>query len=121
MIAENERRREKRIRFHWPVWFGYVDNGDLFSGQAVDCSTSGVSFLVGEDQCPAVGQHIITRFSFPRDNEDKFALGNYLHWSEVIRVDQTWNGRRRVALRLHRPITFAPAKPQREEILAAQV
>jgi len=121
MIAENDRRKEKRIRFYWPVWFGYVDNGDLFCGQAVDCSTNGLSFIVDEDKCPAVGQNIITRFSFPCNNEDEFMVGSYLHWSEVIRVDCTWNARRRVALKLREPITLEPARPQREEILTPQI
>lgn len=113
MEPKDDRRHTDRIRFFWPLWLGYEDNGELFRGQVVDLNNSHVSCTVEEQYCPSVGQHITTRFSYPLNTADKFAIGSYLHWSEVIRVDQVRPGTRRIALRLHRPITLNPAGPKK--------
>ena len=120
MEQKDERRHTDRIHFFWPFWFSYEDNGELFRGQIVDLNNSHISCTVEERHCPSIGQHITTRFSYPLSTEDKFAIGSYLHWAEVIRVDQLRPGIRRIALRLHRPITLNPPEPKKatEEVLS---
>jgi len=104
-----DKRKEKRTRSSWPVWFGFEDNGELFCGKMVDFSKSSVSFTVDEYHCPSVGNHVVTRFSFPRKtNSSQLGMGHYLHWSEVIRVDDHSPGHRRVAMRLHQPLVSNP-------------
>ena len=118
MGTQVERRREKRLRFFWPLWFGYQESGELIRGQAVDLNRTGISFTVEERLCPSPGQRVVTRFSFPRHAQDDFAMDSYYHWSEVIRVDRAVGGRCRVALRLHQPLAYNPAEPVEEQALA---
>jgi len=106
MSIAQDRRRETRIYFSWPLWFGYDDGyGELQRGQIVDLSEQYVSFNLPACQCPEPGTHVLTRFSYPL-NENHSEMGSYLHWSEVIRVDRLNDHIARVALRLHRPITL---------------
>ncbi|MBN1844689.1 MAG: PilZ domain-containing protein [Sedimentisphaerales bacterium] len=110
MSAASDRRRERRIRFSWPLWFGYDPNGQLLQGKVADLSRSGVAFLTAHDQAPAPGSHVLTRFSYPLERDTRFAMGSYLHWAEVLRCDEAAYGQRRVAMRLHQPLPgeFAP-------------
>ena len=103
---ENEKRIEKRIRFLWPIWFGYESrpNEEFHRGQVVDLSSKGVGFIVDEHCCPNVGEHVLTRFSYPTSENGSFAMDDYLHWSEVIRVEPMPYGKKRVAFRLHQQL-----------------
>ena len=65
MYSEQEKRRQPRIRYSWPLWFGYEENGELTPAQVVDLSPHGVSFNCDQNRCPQPGHHILTRFSFP--------------------------------------------------------
>ena len=116
-----DRRRDKRIRFSWPLWFGYEENAPFIRGQVVDLSRSGVGFSVAAHECPAVGSHVLTRFSYPLDQENHFEMDNYYHWAEVLRVDETSYGSRRVGMRLHQPLKhdFADTNESETELEAA--
>ena len=120
MIASNERRKEPRVKFFWPLWFGHEHERELRRGQAFDLCREGVSFTVDDSECPAVGSHVMTRFSFPLDQADGFQMDSYADWGEVMRVGPVAGNRRRVALRLHRPLGQAPAGtlPQTNERVA---
>jgi hypothetical protein len=104
MDSERDRRGQRRLRFSWPLWFGYNETGEFHRGQAVDLSQNIVSFTIPEDHSPRPGCHVLTRFSFPLPSEDRFDLSSYYDWSEVIRVDQAEDGKSRVAMRMHRPL-----------------
>ena len=111
MESYSEKRNEGRLRFFWPLWFGYEDNGELFRGQAIDLTRNFVSFTTDEHLCPAPGTHVTTKFSFPRSGSaDGFGMGRYQHWSEVVRVDKAPAGKRRVAMRLHQELDFDPGE-----------
>jgi PilZ domain-containing protein len=101
MHLGSDRRRDSRIRFSWPLFFGYEDNGQFTRGQVVDLSRSGVGFTVAADECPSVGSHVLTRFSYPLEEEDHFEMNTYYHWAEVIRVEDVHYGSCRVGMRLH--------------------
>ena len=108
MQTSKERRRQKRLRFLWPVWFAYQATGELLKGQAVDLNEQGISVTVKTDSSPAVGDHVLARFSFPCQSSQTFAMDGYYGWSEVIRVDAAGPDRQRVALRLHTPLANNP-------------
>ena len=99
-----DRRSEDRIRFNWPVWFGYEDNGEFFQGQIVDLNRQGLSFTVDSSHCPRTGSHIVARFSYPLTKGGGFQMGRFFQWAQVIRVDHLTNQAPRVALRLNRPM-----------------
>jgi len=111
MVSERERRHHPRIRYSWPLWFGYEENGELFPAQVVDLSRKGVSFKCDPCHCPHPGHHLLTRFSFPCDPADDFEMNSYFHWAEVVRVEDTLYGKRRVAMRLHQNLPAEPAQP----------
>lgn len=102
------------MRVSWPLWYGYEDNGQMFRGQMIDLSQNAVSITVNNQPIPSPGDHIFTRFSYPLEHSDEFAMDNYLHWSEVIRVTPTRTGSTRIALRLHEPLRHDPSRPTQE-------
>ena len=121
MKYAQERRREKRIKFSWPLWFGYEQNGELHQGKIADLSRSGVSFTVDADQSPAPGSHVLTRFSYPCDTEEHFEIESNFHWSEVIRTDVVGDDKVRVALRLHEMLDQQPCQKAAPEYLMQSV
>jgi len=47
-------------------------------------------------------------------------MDSYLHWGEVVRTDSAVGHNRRVALRLHQPISLQPQiTADTDEVLAA--
>ncbi len=121
MEYAQERRREKRIKFSWPLWFGYEKNGELFQGKIADLSRSGVSFTVDAEKCPEPGSHVLTRFSYPCDTEEEFEIESYFHWSEVIRTDVAGDDKVRVAMRLHEMLDYQPNQKAAPEYLMQTV
>lgn len=108
MRAPNERRREPRIHYSWPLWFGYENCRELCRGTVFDLSRSAVSFSVPADECPAPGEHLVTRFSYPCLMDEDFEMDTYYHYSEVMRVQSDRPGFCRVVLRLHQPLEHHP-------------
>jgi hypothetical protein len=104
MDTESDRREEKRLQYSWPLWFGYNETGEFLRGQVVDLSSNIVSFTIPENRSPRPGSHVLTRFSYPLASEVQFDMASYYDWSEVIRVDQAWDGKTRVAMRLHQSL-----------------
>ena len=93
----------------WPVWFGYESTGRMHRGQAIDLCEQGVSFTVESDQCPSVGDHVMTRFSFPLVDRDAFEMESYRDWGQVVSVIDAPGGRQRVSMRLNNPVAMAVA------------
>ena len=112
-----ERRKEDRIRFSWPAWFGYEENGEFIQGQIVDLGRHGVSFTIPPDQAPQIGEHVVTRFSFPLNGSYEFQMGTYYQWAKVIRIDITPIGQTRVALKLTQPLDQDPLQTEESEYL----
>ena len=111
MYSEQEKRRQPRIRYSWPLWFGYEENGELTPAQVVDLSPHGVSFKCDQNRCPQPGHHILTRFSFPCEAAEDAAMDSYSHWAEVVRVEEPLFGKRRIAVRLHQHLLSQPRQP----------
>ncbi len=62
MNMTDERRREQRLRYHWPVWFAEDFNKMLSQGQMVDVSSGGAAFTCHADgSCPHPGQEMTAR------------------------------------------------------------
>jgi len=112
MTDISERRREKRLRYHWPVWFAENFNGILSQGQMVDVSSGGAAFTcVADNTCPNPGQNITARFSVPRYLPDtSFDVSDYVRTGSVCRIDFLPNDLRRVAVRFQQPLPFHPGE-----------
>ncbi len=107
-----ERRREQRLRYHWPVWFAEDFNETLFQGQMVDVSSGGAAFTCHADEnCPYPGQRITTRFSVPCFGpDDSFDMTSFTRIGNVCRVENVNHLLRRVAMQFAEPLPFKPGE-----------
>ncbi|MHC4623497.1 MAG: PilZ domain-containing protein [Planctomycetota bacterium] len=112
MDENTERRRESRLRYHWPVWFAEDFNGMLAQGQMVDVSSGGAAFTCfADDNCPCPGQHITARFSVPCFGpDDSFDMADFVRSGHVCRIDEISRFSRRVAVQFAEPLPFRPGE-----------
>lgn len=111
MADLEERRREKRLRYHWPIWFAEGSDGSLLQGQMVDICSGGAAFNCYAEHCPYPGQQITTRFSVPQYGKDNsFDLSNYVRTGSICRVDEINPFLRRVAVQFADRLPFKPGE-----------
>ena len=112
MTETDERRREQRLRYHWPIWFAEDFGAALSQGQMVDVSSGGAAFTCHADEnCPYPGQHLTARFSVPRfGSEDNFDMESFVCSGQVCRVDNVNNFLRRVAVQFADTLPFKPGE-----------
>lgn len=115
-----ERRREQRLRYHWPVWFAEDFNDTLTQGQMVDVSSGGAAFTCRADnECPYPGQNIVARFSVPRfSSDDSFDMASFVRQGRICRVDNMNQFTRRVAVQFAEPLPFKPGEQAENEFEA---
>ena len=107
----NDRRREQRLRYYWPIWFSDNPDHSLTQGQMVDVSSSGAAFTCYADQSPYMGQHITTRFSVPKYGcDDSFDLADFTRSGHVCRVENINPFLRRIAIQFGSPLPFKPGE-----------
>jgi hypothetical protein len=108
MQRQPEKRRHRRVRYSWPLFFGYEETGQMFRGQVFDVSRSGASFTLNQNDCPPLGHTVLTRFSYPHDATNMFDMDSYFYWATVVRCDDIGYGKRKVSLELHRHLESDP-------------
>ena len=111
MAASTERRREKRLRYNWPIWFAEDYNNILSQGQMVDISSGGAAFTCYADKCPHTGEHLTARFSIPRyGKNDSFDLENFIRHGKICRIDNLSPYVRKVAVQFAEALPFQPGQ-----------
>lgn len=112
MDRNAERRREQRLRYHWPIWFAQDFNEALSQGQMVDISSGGAAFTYYADEnCPYPGQQLTTRFSVPLFGpDDSFDMGSFTLSGCTCRVDNVNKFLRRIAVQFAEPLPFKPGE-----------
>ena len=112
MEETDERRKEQRLCYHWPVWFAEDLNETLSQGQMVDVSSAGAAFTCHADEsCPYLGQEVTARFSVPRFGpDDCFDMANFTRLGHICRVDDVNRFLRRVAVQFADPLPFKPGE-----------
>ena len=117
METVGERRVERRLRYHWPIWFAEDFGGTLTHGQLIDVSSSGAAFSCKADQkCPYPGQHLTARFSIPCFGaEDSFELANFARTGQVHRIDNLSDFVRRVVIQFAEPLPLKPGEQTESE------
>jgi len=107
-----ERRREQRLRYHWPVWFAEDFNETLTQGQLVDVSSGGAAFTCHSHEVSYYpGQELTARFSVPRfGNDDSFDMTNFTRIGRICRIDDVNGFVRRIAIQFAEPLTFKPGE-----------
>ncbi len=123
MNRDDERRRENRLRYYWPIWFAENIDHQLSQGQMVDISSQGAAFTCyAEQDCPHPGQHITARFSVPRYGEnDAFDMANFTRSGHVCRVENVNSFLRRVAVQFAEPLPFKPGEQAQDNADSEQV
>ena len=110
MAEVAERRREKRLRYNWPVWFAANFDGELSQGQMVNVSSGGAAFTCYADKCPYSEHKITARFSVPLyDENNSFDMENFVRDGRICRIDEVSPYIRRVAVEFAEPLPFKPA------------
>ena len=112
MGKNNERRKERRLRYHWPIWFAENFNDALSQGQMVDISSAAAAFTCHADESwPYIGQHITARFSVPRFWEgEAFDMASFTRSACICRVDDANGLLRRIAIQFTEPLPFRPGE-----------
>lgn len=114
-----ERRREKRLRYSWPIWFAEDYDDILIQGQMIDVSSGGAAFTCYADRCPAYGDHITARFSVPRyEDQDTFDLENFIRDGHICRIEELGPHVRRIAFQFHEPLPFVPSQNRDNNLMA---
>jgi hypothetical protein len=112
MNANNERRKEQRLRYHWPVWFAENFNEALSQGQMIDISSTAAAFTCRKDEYhPYIGQHLTARFSVPRfQPEEAFDMANFTRSGRIGRIDDISPFSRRIVMQFASPLPFKPGE-----------
>jgi len=106
-----DRRAEKRLRYHWPVWFAEDSDNILSQGSMVDVSSRGAAFAWGTDgSCPYVGQRVTVRFSVPKFEKDSFEMADFVRSGHICRVQEYSRFARRAAVQFVEPLSFSPGE-----------
>ena len=115
--TNDERRREQRLRYHWPVWFAEDFNETLSQGQMIDITSTAASFTCRMDEhYPCVGQHLTARFSVPRLQPDEaFDMANFTRSGRIYRIDDVNQFCRRVVMQFVSPLSFKPGEQAENE------
>ncbi len=108
----DERRSEKRLRYHWPIWFAEDFSDELSQGQMLDISSRAAAFTChADDTCPYLGQEITARFSVPCFGpDDSFDMANFTRSARIYQVDDVNDFSRRVAIQFAEPLPFKPGE-----------
>ena len=117
MEQTTERRKEQRLRYHWPIWFAEDFNEALSQGQMVDVSSAGAAFTCHADEnCPYPGQQLTARFSIPRFGPgDCFDMASFTRPGRICRVDEVNKFLRRIAVQFSKPLPFKPGEQASSE------
>jgi len=114
MGETKDRRREERLSYQLPVWFGERTSETTLQGQMVDICSSGMAFSCSAgEKCPRPGQQLTTRFSLPRpEQRDPSAMISFTRAGRVCRVDEISSDMRRVAIQFDAPPPFWDVHPR---------
>ena len=113
-----ERRRERRLRYSWPIWFAEDFDDVLTQGQMVDVSSGGAAFTCYADRCPSAGERITARFSVPKyEDGESFDLSNFIRDGRICRIDELGPYVRRVAVQFAEPLPFKPGELVENDIM----
>ncbi len=112
MDARQDRRRESRIEYQWPVWFSEDFAHAMSQGLMVDISSGGICFQYGiGDALLQVDQHLTVRFSIPRfQGDDPTATVSITRTGHIRRIDAPQDGQCRVALEFDIPLALRPSE-----------
>ncbi|MBN1361126.1 MAG: PilZ domain-containing protein [Sedimentisphaerales bacterium] len=112
MDDNNERRREDRLEYRWPVWFSEDFAKTMSQGLMVDIASGGIAFVCDRSAGSlSNGQHLTIRFSIPRfEGDDPTATVSVTRAGDICRIEEVGDGSRRVAVEFDTPLAVHPAE-----------
>ncbi|MHC4123072.1 MAG: PilZ domain-containing protein [Planctomycetota bacterium] len=107
-----ERRREKRLHYRQPMWFGEDFTKQLTRGVTWDVSSGGLAFTChNKDKQPSPGQNIVARFTVPRFSTEKSSETlDFERIGRICRVEQTSGQMKKVAIQFAKTLPFKPGE-----------
>jgi hypothetical protein len=111
-----ERRREPRLRYFWPIWYSSDGSLDIQQGRMVDLSSGGVSFVAAEGTYPDEGEQIWLRSSYPLVEDGGFGMASFTTIGRVLRKETVGPLQRRVAVQFDVPLEHSPAEAGAEAV-----
>ena len=113
MELSNEKRRENRLGYKWPLLYGKSIDNMFSQGLMIDIASGGVAFVCEEnkDDCPKVDQSLTVRFNIPRfDEKDPSATVSITRTGRICRVEEIKNHYYRIALQFDKSLTLKPGE-----------
>ena len=105
-----ERRKEQRLRYYWPVWYSSDGSLDIQQGRMVDLSSGGVSFLAPVGSYPQEGDQVWLRSSYPLVDDGAFGMASFSTVGRVLRNQAAGALQRRIAVQFGAPLEHCPAE-----------
>ena len=110
-------RKEQRLRYQWTVLFAEDSKQTVSEGLMVDVASGGLAFRcdAGEN-CPRVGQAIVTHFSIPSSEVyDSSSMMSFTRTGRVLRVETINPFLRHVAVEFDEPLPVKPCEKTKPE------
>ena len=106
----DERRKEQRLEYQWPVWFSESLGHALYQGQMCDISSSGVAFTCPDKKDSLCSDKELTVcFSVPRlHSDDNINTISFRRRGHICRIDRPGSDVRRIAVQFSEPLSFRP-------------
>jgi len=112
MERMQERRKEQRLDFNWPVWFAEGFGRPLSQGQMINISSGGTAFKCQIDKnCLHTGQKVTSRFSVPFFGADGLStMASFTRTGRICRVNDIDKFGCCVAVEFSETLPFKPAE-----------
>jgi hypothetical protein len=108
-------KREGRLQYRWPIWFGKDVTHLGFHGLMVDVSSGGIAFMCRTEDCRLhEGQPLTVRFSVPRfDDHDPEGTVGVTRTGQICQVADAGGGTCHVGFQFDTPLSLKPAEEAR--------
>lgn len=112
MMNKTNKRAEPRLHYQWAVLFTDHSRKTVSEGLMVDLSSGGMAFRCSAgENCPHVGQKLVTHFSFPTDQiYDSTSMISFTRSGSVLRVSTLNPFLCHVALQFDEPLPLKPCE-----------
>ena len=108
-----ERRKEKRLYYDWPILFCREFEKDYWLGEILNISSTHIAFTCQTKHCPAGDETTTLRFSVPRYNPDgSFEKEDFTSIGRVSSARVIDPYTRLVVLKFEKPLSFKPGEQE---------
>jgi hypothetical protein len=118
MDETDNRRREGRLSYLWPIWFSQDFSQQMSQGLMVDISRGGIAFTFNADgNLLREGQPLRISFSIPRLDDDPTSTVTITQAGHVCRVENVAGGQGHAAVQFDEPLALDAADQAALELM----